>query len=365
MSKYQIGFVMAPISDQSILTSLARRQDDKEDLTQFSVACIHHVDDLNKLSLKTRVALFKGLSANDNLYLYKHRIAGLSWAYDIDYPAQKLDHYRDAYNKLNLSLPTLNYSKAFENKIWHSLSETFLKSKYDDNWNTACLKDKIDYLNKEAMSFMDHYDPENGIHRDKPFDKDLIWLGSKLFNEQDITNYNLGSFQPNIDMIIYTRYIAKHYDDEYIQRHKPINAIDMTATKLMQSDTSLLHKKNFDVDQTIDDLHVQYDEADDTIQLKTFIGTESSAKATLAHELVHLIAYRLFQCYQFYPKEVIEDYAYSELDFRIHIASIVGYTQGNENVEFYLKNKEEVLAHKIGKKFETEFNTRHITAQTL
>jgi hypothetical protein len=85
------------------------------------------------------------------------------------------------------------------------------------------------------------------------------------------------------------------------------------------------------------------------------MGNERKAKGMLAHELVHLIAFRSFYCGNYTSRKVEELFSFNKEDARLFVTSAVGYTSAYQNEEVYFQNREEVLAYKIENRFHHKF----------
>ena len=353
---------MSDTLNHRILNSLASRADDKQELSQFAVACIHHVENLSELPEPTRLALFDAMSADEDLYLYQFRLNRLLVDHDYTYPRIKIEHYKKAYQKLLKTLPQKQYSAGFTEKIWQSLSETLLISKYDGDWQQTLLQEKITWLNAQALLFLDHYDREKILHAEGIFNSNkIVKLATDVLSEDIDGNSQsrTGCYSQVHNVIFFQRYAIKYFDDDYIQKYQPKPEIDYQETKALLDNPDVLEKFSFSVEKSVGGQHIQYNEDDKELEYQTPLGDETAAKAIMAHELFHMLTYRLFRWYQVAPADIAEEYLFTEEDYRLHIASIVGYTPSGEDFEEYLQNREEVTAHQIDGRFIKEALVRN------
>ena len=251
--------------------------------------------------------------------------------------------YKAAYYK---TLLETEYSTAYTQKLLNSIQNTLVASSFNGAWETAKLEEKADYLNELAFKFLDDFDRENIIHNSYPFNHQRLVLIETVPIEKE--NNPDAVYVLTDACIRFYRYFVKYLDQSIITENGLEDWVDYETTKKVYAEKrgdDTFHQPGFAFDATARDYHREYDlDTQHDFQFLTNLEDENSSVAMLAHEICHMVNFRLSIFHNIFPEKVETQFSFNKSDREVHDSSSISY-EGHG--ELYRKNKEEVLAYLI------------------
>jgi hypothetical protein len=341
--------------DSRIIAALDRRKDDPVALTQFAVNAINHIDDVSLVSKNTRDKLFDAFLADSDTYSRRRILTRNLLENECEFEDITTDELKTAYCKI---IDAYNFSEKFQTHLKTELMSVFGKAKFDRDWDQATLIQKLEYIHTLCETFLDRFDPEKDIHSEEPFNApSVIALSTRELLPGE-------SFTP----ACFFKQDSSIHVCRFLTVYKTIPGMDPTDCGFdYEAIDSLYHDQNFDLaqmefdnDKSHSDLeaifHHQYNHKTPHIRFLTNVKNESETMALIAHELCHLIIFRLMVLSSVNAAYTEEQFNFSERDRRFTEINYAAYEnmenkddpeKARVNEILYTRNKEEVLAYEI------------------